>query len=118
MEDVRDKMQRYVGEYKKYQSYLDRVVNETGEFQSINEIFNRYETLIEARQTLSDHQDRNLQLLEHKGTEIVYAIYYFKSLEFSKNVILFIFKLIISVIWITFYWNYLLYQSSIFKHNN
>lgn len=75
MEDVRDKMQRYVGEYRKYQNYLDRVVNETGEFQSINEIFNRYETLVEARQALSDHQDRNLQLLEHKGTEIVYPIY-------------------------------------------
>ncbi|XP_070158550.1 coiled-coil domain-containing protein 42 homolog [Polyergus mexicanus] len=70
MEGVRDKMQRYVEEYKKYQNYLDRVVNETGEFQSINEIFNRYETLIEARQALSDHQDRNLQLLEQKGTEI------------------------------------------------
>jgi len=71
MRDVRDKMQRYVGEYRKYQNYLDRVVNETGEFQSINEIFNRYETLVEARQALSDHQDRNLQLLEQKGTEIV-----------------------------------------------
>ncbi|XP_072746293.1 coiled-coil domain-containing protein 42 homolog [Anoplolepis gracilipes] len=70
MEDVRDKMQRYVEEYKKYQNYLNRVVIETGEFQSINEIFNRYETLVEARQALSDHQDRNLQLLEHKGAEI------------------------------------------------
>ncbi|XP_024885594.1 coiled-coil domain-containing protein 42 homolog [Temnothorax curvispinosus] len=70
MRDVRDKMQRYVGEYRKYQNYLDRVVNETNEFQSINEIFNRYETLVEARQALSDHQDRNLQMLEDKGTEI------------------------------------------------
>ncbi|XP_050457372.1 coiled-coil domain-containing protein 42 like-2-like [Cataglyphis hispanica] len=70
MESVHDKMQQYVGEYKKYQNYLDRVINETKEFQSIKEIFNRYETLIEARQALSDHQDRNLQLLEQKGTEI------------------------------------------------
>jgi len=73
MKEVRDKMQRYVEEYKKYQNYLDRVVNETNEFQSINDIFNRYETLLEARQALSDHQDRNLQLLEDKGTEIVYT---------------------------------------------
>lgn len=72
MESVRDKMQRYVEEYKKYQNYLNRVVVETDEFQSINEIFNRYETLVEARQALSDHQDKNLQLLEEKGTEIVY----------------------------------------------
>lgn len=79
MESVRDKMQQYVGEYKKYQNYLDRVINETKEFQSIKEIFNRYETLIEARQALSDYQDRNLQLLEQKGTEIVYPIYYLLS---------------------------------------
>lgn len=88
MEGVRDKMQQYVGEYKKYQNYLDRVVNETGEFQSINEIFNRYETLIEARQALSDHQDRNLQLLEQKGTEIVYLLAYFLPIilnSFRKN---------------------------------
>ncbi|XP_018397814.1 PREDICTED: coiled-coil domain-containing protein 42 homolog [Cyphomyrmex costatus] len=70
MRDVRDKMQRFVGEYRKYQNYLDKVVNETDEFQSINEIFNRYETLVEARQALSDHQDRNLQMLEEKGTKI------------------------------------------------
>ena len=68
---VRDKMQRFVGEYRKYQNYLDKVVNETGEFQSINEIFNRYETLVETRQTLSDQQDQNLQMLEEKGTKIV-----------------------------------------------
>ncbi|XP_012062971.1 PREDICTED: coiled-coil domain-containing protein 42 homolog [Atta cephalotes] len=67
---VRDKMQRFVGEYRKYQNYLDKVVNETGEFQSINEIFNRYETLVETRQTLSDQQDKNLQMLEEKGTKI------------------------------------------------
>lgn len=71
MRDVRDKMQRYVGEYRKYQSYLELVVNETSEFQSINEIFNRYETLVEARQALSDRQDWNLQMLEDKGIEIV-----------------------------------------------
>lgn len=72
MKEVRNKMQRYVEEYKKYQNYLERAVNETGEFQSINDIFNRYETLFEARQALSDQQDKNLQLLEDKGIEIVY----------------------------------------------
>lgn len=71
MRNVRDKMQRFVGEYRKYQNYLDRVVNETDEFQSINEIFNRYETLVEARQALSDRQDKNLRMLEEKGAKIV-----------------------------------------------
>lgn len=82
MREVRDKMQRYVEEYKKYQNYLDRVVIETGEFQLISDIFNRYETLLEARQALSDHQDRNLQLLEDKGAEIVNTrliVYYLNS---------------------------------------
>lgn len=63
-------MKRHIDIYKKYQNYLERVVNET-DFQSINDIFNRYETLIEARQALSDQQDRNLQMLEDKSTEIV-----------------------------------------------
>ena len=71
MRDVRDKMQQFVGEYRKYQNYLERVMNETDEFQTINEIFNRYETLIETRQTLSDRQDKNLQMLEEKGIKIV-----------------------------------------------
>lgn len=75
-----DKMQHYVEKYKKFQNYLERVVNETGEFQSITEIFNRYETLVEARQALSDHQDRNLQLLESKGSEIVIF-----SFGFTRN---------------------------------
>ncbi|EGI64994.1 PREDICTED: coiled-coil domain-containing protein 42 like-2 [Acromyrmex echinatior] len=70
MRDVRDKMQQFVGEYRKYQNYLERVMNETDEFQTINEIFNRYETLIETRQTLSDRQDKNLQMLEEKGIKI------------------------------------------------
>ncbi|KAG5313863.1 CCD42 protein, partial [Acromyrmex insinuator] len=70
MRDVRDKMQQFVGEYRKYQNYLERVMNETDEFETINEIFNRYETLIETRQTLSDRQDKNLQMLEEKGIKI------------------------------------------------
>ncbi|KOX73611.1 Coiled-coil domain-containing protein 42 like-2 [Melipona quadrifasciata] len=70
MNDVRDRMRKHVAEYKKYQDYLDMVIIETGEFNSISEIFNRYETLIEARSILSEHQDKNLELLEEKGTEM------------------------------------------------
>ncbi|KZC12587.1 PREDICTED: coiled-coil domain-containing protein 42 homolog [Dufourea novaeangliae] len=70
MINVREKMKKYVDEYKKYQTYLEKVINETGEFHSISEIFNRYETLIEARSILSVHQDKNLQALETTGTEI------------------------------------------------
>lgn len=94
MRDIRDKMQQYVGEYRKYQNYLDRVVNETGEFQSINEIFNRYETLIEARQALSDHQDRNLQMLEDKGTEIV--LFELSSILCISNMIVIFYKFALS----------------------
>ncbi|XP_034171605.1 coiled-coil domain-containing protein 42 homolog [Osmia lignaria lignaria] len=70
MKETRDKMKKHVDEYKKYQTYLDKVVNDTGEFQSIAEIFNRYETLMEARMILAEHQDKNLQILEHQGTEL------------------------------------------------
>ncbi|CAK9805275.1 Coiled-coil domain-containing protein 42 homolog [Anthophora quadrimaculata] len=70
MKDVRERMKRYVGEYKKYQDYLEKVISETEEFNSISEIFNRYETLIEARTILSEHQDKNLEILEDRGTEI------------------------------------------------
>ncbi|XP_076760597.1 coiled-coil domain-containing protein 42 homolog [Xylocopa sonorina] len=70
MNEIRGKMKKYVEEYKKYQNYLDRVVSETGEFHSISEIFNRYETLIGARMMLSEHEDKNLAILEERGTEI------------------------------------------------
>jgi len=74
MQDVCNKMQQYVEEYSKFQDYLERVANETGELQSINEIFNRYETLIEVRKVLSNQQDDNLRLLEERGSEIVKSI--------------------------------------------
>lgn len=72
MYDVRDRMKKHVQEYQKYSHYLDRVIAETGEFQSIADIFNRYETLIEARSVLTEHQDKNLHLLEERGTEMVF----------------------------------------------
>ncbi|XP_012138285.1 coiled-coil domain-containing protein 42 like-2 [Megachile rotundata] len=70
MKEVRDKMKTHVEEYRKYQTYLDKVINDTSEFQSIAEIFNRYETLMEARTILSEHQDKNLQILEERGAEL------------------------------------------------
>ncbi|XP_051162081.1 coiled-coil domain-containing protein 42 homolog [Leptopilina boulardi] len=62
--EARDKMKNYVNDYKIYQNYLEKVVNETNEFQSIPEIFNRYETLIEAKELLSENQDKSLAILE------------------------------------------------------
>lgn len=70
MEKVRDKMQGYVEQYKPFQQYLETVV-ETGEFQSIAEIFNRYETLIAARTALMETQDDNLHTLEKTSAELV-----------------------------------------------
>lgn len=64
-------MKRYVNDYKKVQNYLELVVKETGEFQSINEIFNRYESLMEARKTLTDHQNKALQKVEGIGINMV-----------------------------------------------
>ncbi|XP_033223512.1 coiled-coil domain-containing protein 42 homolog [Belonocnema kinseyi] len=67
---TREKMKSYVNEYKKYQTYLERVVRETNEFKSIPEIFNRYETLIEAKEVLSESQDQSLAVLEEASTNM------------------------------------------------
>lgn len=71
MTGIRDKMQKYVKEFKGAQNYLELVVKEGGEFQSIADIFNRYESLLEARRTLSEQQDQSLQVLEETGIEMV-----------------------------------------------
>lgn len=68
---IRDKMQKYVKEYKQAQNYLEHVVHETGEFKSITDILNRYDSLLEARQTLSEHQDKSLKALEEIGINTV-----------------------------------------------
>ncbi|KAK2581932.1 hypothetical protein KPH14_002384 [Odynerus spinipes] len=70
MSGVCEKMRNHVEIYKKYQSYLERVVNETGRFQSIADIFQRYEALVEARASLSEDQDKNIQMLEDTEMEI------------------------------------------------
>ena len=64
-------MEKHVKEYKIYQNYLEAVVKETGEFQSLGEIFNRYESLVESRITLAQHQDQHLDALEVTRTEMV-----------------------------------------------
>ncbi|XP_066589534.1 coiled-coil domain-containing protein 42 homolog [Prorops nasuta] len=68
--EVLKKMKISVGDYKKYQDYMEKVANETENFQSINDIFNRYETLIDARKVLADRQNQLLRTLEETGTEM------------------------------------------------
>lgn len=77
MKGIRDKMQKYVGIYKKYQDYLERVISETRRFRSITEIFERYENLIEVKESLSKQQEKNIELLEESEAEIVYYIDFF-----------------------------------------
>ncbi|KAJ8683020.1 hypothetical protein QAD02_018812 [Eretmocerus hayati] len=69
MEQVRDKMKGFVREYKPYQDYLETLLD-TKEFQSINEIFNRYDTLIHARLALMENQAHNLHTLEQTGVQL------------------------------------------------
>lgn len=64
-------MQKHVKEYKMYQNYLETVVNESEEFQSLADIFNRYESLVESRLDLAQHQDQSLEALEIAGSEMV-----------------------------------------------
>ncbi|XP_034943698.1 coiled-coil domain-containing protein 42 homolog [Chelonus insularis] len=67
---VCDKMQESIEYFKRGKNYLERVVNETGEFSSINDIFNRYESLMEARQTHVDSQDKNFEQIEGIGNQM------------------------------------------------
>ncbi|XP_058808669.1 coiled-coil domain-containing protein 42-like [Phymastichus coffea] len=69
MEKARDKMKGFVEEYKPFQKYLESVL-ETNEFQSIAEIFNRYDTLIAARAALVENQDESLQTLERTSAHM------------------------------------------------
>lgn len=70
MEKVRNKMKEYVEFYKPFQKYLETVV-ETNQFQTIAEVFNRYETLVDARLTLHKNQDECLHKLEKTTTQFV-----------------------------------------------
>lgn len=65
-------MQKYVKDYNSSQIYLESVVNKIEEFQSINQIFNRYESLMEVRQNLAEHQNKDLHTLEEIGIEMVF----------------------------------------------
>lgn len=103
MNDIRDRMKKHVEEYKKYQHYLEKVVAESGEFNSISDIFNRYETLIEARIILSEHQDKNLEILEERGTEMVnillnyiydLLVFHFIIVQEKKGKYLFLYSII------------------------
>ena len=82
---ARDKMKTYVNAYKMYQNFLERVVKETNEFQSIPEIFNRYETLAEAKEVLAESQDHSLAVLEEASTNMVSFIIIFIIFIFKKN---------------------------------
>ncbi|XP_035733374.1 coiled-coil domain-containing protein 42 homolog isoform X1 [Vespa mandarinia] len=70
MKGIREKMEKYVGIYKKYQDYLEKVISETKQFRSITEIFERYENLIEVKRSLSEQQEKNIELLEETEAEI------------------------------------------------
>lgn len=75
MEKIRDKMKGYVKLYEPFQNYLESIVNEAkNEFQSIAGIFNRYEALIAARQSLEEHHDKNLHTLETTGVQLVSVV--------------------------------------------
>ncbi|XP_011496652.1 PREDICTED: coiled-coil domain-containing protein 42A [Ceratosolen solmsi marchali] len=62
LETIRYKMQNYVEKYKSFQQYMETVLK-TSEFTSIAEIFNRYETLIDIRETIEKNQSRKLHAL-------------------------------------------------------
>lgn len=79
-------MKYYVNEYKMYQNYLERVVNETDEFESIPAIFNRYETLMEAKEQLAEKQDKSLGILEEASKNMVSSNSIVKSFKLKVQI--------------------------------
>ncbi|XP_012266751.2 coiled-coil domain-containing protein 42 homolog [Athalia rosae] len=71
MKDIKENMEKHVADYGMFQDYLEKVISETSQFETISEILTRYECLTEARKELSERQDQNLQALEDASTEMV-----------------------------------------------
>ncbi|KAK3933336.1 Coiled-coil domain-containing protein 42-like protein [Frankliniella fusca] len=64
LEQIKETMERHVGEYRIYQDFLQRVVAECKEFTSVHDILDRYDTLAATRAQLAARQDADLHALE------------------------------------------------------
>jgi hypothetical protein len=73
LETVRYKMKECVKKYQPFEQYMENVLR-TSEFNSIAEIFNRYETLIEAKKSLERSQNDSLHTLENTSVQLVFSI--------------------------------------------
>lgn len=71
LKDVKLKIENYLKSYDMYHAFLYRVRNETDEFQSVNDIFNKYESLIHTKGELFKNEQDTLELLENKMNEKV-----------------------------------------------
>jgi hypothetical protein len=54
-----------------HQDYLNSVVADTEEFNTVFDILNRYETLNDARVELIEQQEKDLAMLENARTSMV-----------------------------------------------
>lgn len=60
-----------VEKLKPYQYFLEDVIKDSSQFQTISDIFDRYDVLMEMRESLMDHQERTLQKMENNNLRIV-----------------------------------------------
>ncbi|KAJ8911279.1 hypothetical protein NQ315_015282 [Exocentrus adspersus] len=67
-------MDAKIRQYHCYEVYLDEVVEHSGEFQNIQELINRYLSLLSARNQLTQFQEENLVDLENARTDMMKII--------------------------------------------
>lgn len=71
IKDIKQNMEHYVRDYKMYEEYLQKVLISFPEFRTLNDILNRYESLTEAKESLSNKQESDLLQLEQARTKLI-----------------------------------------------
>ncbi|XP_018568992.1 coiled-coil domain-containing protein 42 like-2-like [Anoplophora glabripennis] len=67
-------MDAKIKEYHMYEVFLDEVVEHSGEFQNIQELINRYLSLVNAKNQLAHFQEDNLVALENARSDMMKII--------------------------------------------
>ncbi|XP_028130838.2 coiled-coil domain-containing protein 42-like [Diabrotica virgifera virgifera] len=74
LKDTKFEMDKKIKEFRLYENFLDKVVNTSQEFISIQDMINRYMTLLSAKQSLAKLQEENLVALERAKSDMMKLI--------------------------------------------
>ncbi|XP_056636601.1 coiled-coil domain-containing protein 42 homolog [Diorhabda sublineata] len=74
LKEAKFEMDKKIKEYKLYENFLDKVVDTSQEFISIQDMINRYMTLLSAKLSLAKLQEQNLVALERAKSDMMKLI--------------------------------------------